>query len=161
MSAVGPTKGDDGHGRRNSGSRRLLSGRGGLLRIVAPVAAACIAIVALIGSQQPPAYKISKTSLTITAASGETIPFADITAVELKKAMPPNLVKIVGDRVGTQLRGDFESNGTAMKIYVNTSVPPFVYLTTEKGPVILNGQSATKTRSLYEEIRHEAVAASE
>lgn len=149
MSAIGPTAGDDG---RDAGSRRVLSNKGGLLRVAGPVVAVGIAIAALIGSQKAPEYKLSSTSLTITAASGETIPFADITAMQLKDTMPPDLVKIVGDRVGTQLRGEFESNGTDMKIYVDTATPPFVYLTTTNGPVILNEQSATKTRSLYNEI---------
>ncbi|QDZ15503.1 hypothetical protein [Humibacter ginsenosidimutans] len=160
MSAIKPSTDDDGRGEQESGWRHRFAGKSGLLRIVVPVVAVCIGIVALIGSQQTPAYTISDTSLTIAAASGETIPFTDITNVALKNAMPPNLVKVVGDRVGTQLRGDFDSNGTAMTIYVNTAVPPFVYLDTKNGPVIFNDQSAAKTRSLYDEIRHKVAAAS-
>lgn len=160
MSAITPAGGDGGRSGRDSGSRRLFAGKGGLLRIVVPVVAAGIAVVALIGSQQPPAYKISDDSLTITAASGETIPFASVTTVELKNTMPPHLVKVLGDRVGTQLRGRFASDGTEMTVYADTAVPPFVYLSTASGLVILNDQTAAKTRSLYTEIRHDATSAS-
>lgn len=160
VSAIRSTTGGEGRDGQDSRSRRLFAGKSGLLRIGAPAIAVCIAVVALISSQQPPAYKISDTALTITASSGETIPFTAITTVKLKNTMPPDLVKIVGDRVGTQLRGDFESDGTAMKIYVNTATPPFIYLDTKNGPVILNDQSAAKTRSLYSEVRQKAATAS-
>lgn len=159
MPALKPPTDDDARGRRGSGARRLLAGRGGLFRLAVPAIAVCIAVITLTNSQRAPEYTISDTSLTITAASGESIPLADITGAELKDTMPPNLVKIVGDRVGTQLRGDFESNGTAMKIYVNTSTPPFVYLNATSGPVILNEQSAAKTRTLYDELRHKIESA--
>lgn len=160
VSASTPTTSTDDRGRRGSGLRGLLAGKNGPLKIVLPVVAVGIAVIAVIGSQQPPAYKIADGNLTISAASGQTIPLAGITTITLRTTMPPDLVKVAGDRAGTQLRGDFESNGTSMSIYVDTAVPPFIYLGTKSGPVILNDQSATKTESLYAEIRDKVATAS-
>ena len=39
-----------------------------------------------------------------------------------------------------------------MKVYVDTSAPPFIYLTTTSTPVIINDQSADATRALYQEL---------
>jgi hypothetical protein len=35
-------------------------------------------------------------------------------------------------------------------VYIDTSKPPFIYLTTENGLIILNDRTAEKTQALYD-----------
>ena len=125
----------------------------GIAGIAVAVIAIAFAIYSVVGSSQPTTYSFNDTSLKISAQFGESIDYADMTSVQLQNDMPPNLVKISGANLGSILKGDFESNGTHLKVYVDTSVPPFIYLETTNGLVVFNDQSAEQTQSLYEEIQ--------
>ncbi|MCL2883700.1 MAG: hypothetical protein FWF30_04460 [Coriobacteriia bacterium] len=131
----------------------------GIVGVVIAVLAIGYAVYAIIGSEKPPVYTLTDTSLEISAQFGETIQLSDILGVKLEDSMPDNLVKVSGANMGSILRGSFRSDGTSMKIYVDTSVPPFIYLTTTKGLVIINDQSASATRALIGQIQQNLMPA--
>jgi len=128
--------------------------------IVIAVVAIGFAIYSLAGSIQPTSYSFDDTSLKISTQFGESIDYADMTSVQLQSSMPPNLVKIAGANLGNILKGNFESNGTALKVYVDTSVPPFIYLKTKSELVIFNDQSAAQTQTLYDELQQKITPSS-
>jgi len=117
------------------------------------VLAAGFVVYLVVGSERPPVYTINDTTLKISAQFGESVPLSDITGVGLSSVMPGNLLKTDGAAIGTVLRGTFQSDSGSVKIYVDTSKPPFIYITTKNGLVIINDQTAEKTQALYRELR--------
>ena len=107
----------------------------------------------LIASGRQPVYTVSDTSLKISGMYGETFIISDIQYMELEDDLPIGLIRTNGAALGNMLKGNFESNGTKMKIFVDASKPPFIFLNTSKGMVILNEQSSDKTEALYQELQ--------
>ena len=66
--------------------------------------------------------------------------------------MPDNLSKAYGLGLGTILKGKFESNGNKMRVYVDTSKQPFIYIYTKDGLTIINAQTSADTQTLYKKL---------
>jgi hypothetical protein len=109
-------------------------------------------IVSMIVSVQPTAYTVSGGTLTIGTMFGETVPLSGIQKLELKGAMPGSLEKTDGLGLGTILKGRFSASGEEMNVYVDTAHPPFLYLYTANGLVIVNGKNKAETRALYQKL---------
>lgn len=110
-----------------------------------------ILAVTLIGNR-PPNYSIKDGSFAISTDYGETIRLSDIKQIELKSELPSNLSRTDGYGFGTIIKGKCSSGIGNVTVYLDTSVTPYVYLTTSSGTVILNDQTAEKTRALYKEL---------
>jgi DNA mismatch repair ATPase MutL len=100
-----------------------------------------------------PAVSVSDKAITISTQFGTTINLSDIKDIEEKASAPADLSKISGYNDGTTLRGEFQSEGNTMMVYVNLSQPPFIYITTKSGLVIVNDQTSAETQSLYEQLK--------
>ncbi|MDQ7095210.1 hypothetical protein REC12_16555 [Desulfosporosinus sp. PR] len=100
-----------------------------------------------------PAISISNKAITISESNGTTINFSDIKNIQEKDNAPANLSKIYGYNDGTVLRGKFQSDGNDMMVYIDLSKPPFIYITTRTGMVIINDQTSAETHSLYEQLK--------
>ena len=107
----------------------------------------------LISSSKPTVYTVSDTSLEISGLYGETIALSDVVNIKLDNNLPPNLLRTNGSALGSSLKGNFQSNGTKLKIFVDSSKPPFIYLYTSDRVIIINDQSADKTQALYQELQ--------
>jgi hypothetical protein len=122
-------------------------------RIVIFAISMIIVFVVFLISSKAPAYSIGKDALTISSIYGQTINFSDMKNMELKSDLPAHLSKTNGSNFGTILKGHFSSDiGNAM-VYINTAKPPFIYLDTASGLVILNDQSEAKTQALYQKLK--------
>ncbi|WP_088225764.1 hypothetical protein [Desulfosporosinus sp. FKB] len=78
---------------------------------------------------------------------------ADIQNIQLKNDLPVIKSKINGfDGVGSILKGEFSSDIGNVTLYVDTSKPPFIYIKTSSELIILNGQSKSKTETLFNEL---------
>jgi len=113
-----------------------------------------IAGLAIIIGSKPPVYTVSDTNMKISGMYGRTIALSDIVSVRLDNKLPPNLLRWNGFAFRSILKGNFASRGTTMKLFVDASKPPFIYLDTSRGLVILNDQSADKTKALYQELQN-------
>ena len=107
----------------------------------------------LVSSSIPPAYTVSDSELKISGLYGESIAFSDIVDIKLNNTLHPNLFRTNGAALGSSLKGNFQSNGTKLKIFVDSSKPPFIYLYTSSLVIIINDQSADKTQALYQELQ--------
>ena len=145
------------NGRR---AKKTATTAGVVITAVILIASAVLVFVLLTGSKKPPVYTVSGTSLGISAQFGETVALSDITGVQLRDTMPDNLKRTNGAALGTILKGNFKSGGDSMKIYADTSAPPFIYIDTASGLVIINDQTADKTRALFRELQDAIQAAS-
>ncbi|WP_088187167.1 DUF3784 domain-containing protein [Desulfosporosinus sp. FKA] len=98
---------------------------------------------------RPPVYYINDSTFSISTEYGETINISDIKRLQLKNNLPQGLKKVVGINLGTILKGNFTSKNGDLTVYINTAHPPFIYLSTTTGLIIINDQTKTDTQSLF------------
>ncbi|MFT8889911.1 MAG: hypothetical protein ABF904_14025 [Ethanoligenens sp.] len=108
-------------------------------------------------TNKSPAISLSDKAMTISTQFGTTINFSDIKDIEEKDKAPADLSKISGYNDGTTLRGEFQSDGNVMMVYITLSQPPFIYITTKSGLVIVNDQTSAETQSLYKQLKSKII----
>ncbi len=111
-----------------------------------------IIAISINNSGKPPVYSINDGIFSISTEYGQKINLSDIKSVQLKDDLPANLSKVDGLGLGTILKGKFTSNIGDVTVYIDTSEPPFIYINTTSGLIILNDQSRTKTQTLFDEL---------
>jgi hypothetical protein len=72
--------------------------------------------------------------------------------VQLKTDLPANLSRVDGYGVGTIVKGKCTSDSGNVTVYIDTAKPPFIYLETKFGLIILSDQDKAKTQSLYDKL---------
>lgn len=115
-------------------------------------------LLSMVFAAQPTVYTVKNDALKIDTMFGETIPLSDIQSMSIKNAMPDNLEKTNGLGLGTILKGQFAADGQSMNVYVDTAHPPFLYLNTKDGLIIVNGKDSAATIALYKILRTAAHA---
>lgn len=116
-----------------------------------------IIIVLLVGismyfSSKPPVYAISNGTLAISTQYGKNVDFSEIKSVQLKADLPVIQSKINGLGLGSIQKGKFSSDIGNVTLYIDTSKPPFIYIKTTSELIILNDQSESKTKALFDEL---------
>lgn len=125
---------------------------------VAGICLATIPVLLLIGvslyqASRPPVFTVSKSSLQISSAFGETIPLNRIRTLKIVNSLPENLRKTNGSDFGSILKGKFSADGQDAEIFVNAASPPFLFMETTGGLLIINDSSREKTEALYRKLR--------
>lgn len=120
------------------------------------VAAILIGVFALVfyGSSAP-YYSLSAEARTFTIKSmyGQVISLSDIKSVELKTTLPDNLRRTNGyGGIGTVLKGYCSSSIGNVIVFLNTSIPEYIYITTTSSVIILNEKNEEQTKILYNEL---------
>ncbi len=108
-----------------------------------------------VGGGRPPVYTVSAEDNTFSIESmyGLVVDLPDIKSVELKPDLPGNLSRTNGyGGFGSVLKGHCSSDIGPVTVFLDTAVPPFIYLTTADGNLILNTDSEQETRALYDEL---------
>lgn len=112
-----------------------------------------ILAASLIIEAKPPVYIIKDDSLVISTQYGKTINFSDIEDVQLKNNLPDNLGKRRGINLKNILKGHFRADGDHIDVFVDTSIPSYIYIYTKDGLTILNQQSSSETQKLFNKIK--------
>ncbi|KLU59792.1 hypothetical protein CEB3_c39260 [Peptococcaceae bacterium CEB3] len=134
-----------GQGKISTNVKKL-----GSITIVAIVG--IIIAISMIISLKPPVYSINNGIFSISTEFGQKIYLSDIKSVQLKNELPANLSKVDGLGIGTILKGKYSSDIGDVTVYIDTSAPPFIYINTKFGLIILNDRAKTQTQTLYEEL---------
>lgn len=121
--------------------------------LVVAVVPVVIVLIFIYNMSRPPIYVVSNDALTIQSSYGETIRFSDIQDIQLKSTLPDGLSKENGVDAGPVLKGDFTSKEGDATVFLNTDVPPFIYIKTNSEWIICNDRSAEKTRALYDTLK--------
>lgn len=135
---------EKGHWQNNN--TKMLTGIG-IVVIVGIITA-----ISMFYSSKPPVYSVNDGTFIISTEFGQKINLSDIKSVQLKNDLPANLSKVYGLDLGTIFKGKFTSNIGDVTVYIDSSIPPFVYINTTTGLIILNDQSKTKTQTLFGEL---------
>ena len=76
-----------------------------------------------------------------------------IESVELLDKLPTIERRTNGSEVGSKLKGHFSTKELGVaKLFVDTEVPVYIYLKSNKEDIIFNMEDEEKTRKLYEEV---------
>ena len=116
--------------------------------IIAAIALVVVLVVFISGSE-PTVYTLSGGELQISGSYGQTIQLSDIQSVEMKTDLPGNLKRTNGYGLGSVIKGYCSSDIGDVTVYIDTAKPPFIYLTTKSGTIILCDETAEKTGELY------------
>lgn len=99
---------------------------------------------------KPTVYSINGSTFKISTSFGESINIADIKSIQLKNDLPGNISKTYGLNMGSILKGQFSSNIGKVTLYLDNSISPFIYISTDSGLIIINDESKIKTQALYD-----------
>lgn len=139
------TNSEKGHWQNNN--TKILTGIG-IVVIVGIITA-----ISMFYSSKPPVYSVNDGTFIISTEFGQKINLSEIKNVQLKNdLLPANLSKVNGLGLGTILKGKFTSNIGDVTVYIDSSIPPYIYINTTSGLIILNEQSKTKTQTLFGEL---------
>lgn len=106
-------------------------------------------------SSKTPVYSINEGTLIIDTGFGEKVNFNDIQSVQIKNNLPDIQAKIYGAGPGLIVKGKYTTDIGNVTLYVDTRVPPFIYIHTTSGLIILNDESKEKTEVLFEKLNSE------
>jgi hypothetical protein len=127
--------------------------------MVLVVAAVVLAMALLIGvtfhlEMIPPRAIVSPRGFQVESVFyGQEYPWSDVTDIGLEPRLPRILARTNGFAAAGLLRGHFRVQGLgAGKLFVNLGTPPFVLVRLREGFVVVNLETAEKTRELYEEL---------
>ena len=124
--------------------------------VIILILAGAIGIFAFVTAQKggkPPVYAVANGVFSIDSSYGQEIKLSDIRSVELKTEVPGNLRRTNGYGLGSVIKGKCSSDLGDLTVYLDTSKPPFIYLDTASGLVVLNDQTAEKTNALFEDLK--------
>lgn len=119
--------------------------------VIALVALTFVFILTRSGNKEP-VYSIDNGVLQISSMYGQKINLSDIQSVQLKYDPPANLKRVNGYGFGSIVKGKCSSDLGAVTVFIDTSKPPYIYLMTSEGLVVLNDKSAADTQSFYEKL---------
>lgn len=116
---------------------------------------AVIVVVALMmkGDRKPAQYTIENGSLTIDCSFGITVPVDKMDNLSITDTAPDIRTKTNGSGVGSVYKGEFElADGSAARLYIDESVPPFIRFTQGETVFYISAGSAEETQALYDEL---------
>ena len=99
-------------------------------------------------------YTITSDSLQISGMYGETVKAADIKNISISEDLPEIKKRTNGSAIGSQLKGHFDVTGYGnATLFLDTKIPPFIFIETGTKIIILNDTDRTKTETLYKNIK--------
>jgi len=109
--------------------------------------------VLLFFSMRPVQVSLTDEGLQIHGMYGQTIAWEEITKIEVADTLPTIQLRTNGSAIGSRLHGHFRTaEYGSVKLFVDKSQPPFIYITTEKQLVIINLDNPEATQKLAADI---------
>lgn len=137
------------HNKRDSNEGKfIVAGLGFFFTLVI-----ILVFTAITSGSKPVNFTVDKGVLSISGNYGKDIDLSGVKNIELKDSMPVHLYKTNGFNFNTVLKGHFRSGDENLMLYVDTSKPPFIYMDTSDGMLILNCKNAGETQQLYETLK--------
>lgn len=109
--------------------------------------------VLLFLSSQPVDLTLQPNGIKVHGLYGELYAWEEIREVKILEELPGIEMRTNGSALGTHLKGHFRTTEYGgVKLFVDTKVPLFIYMKTDKGIVILNMATASETLGIYQNI---------
>lgn len=110
--------------------------------------------ILLYQSNKPTTYNITEQKIEISGLYGETVYFKDIVDISISDEIPKIILRTNGSAVGSSLKGYFKLNhiGKA-KLFINTKIPTFIFIKTDKETIIFNSEDKAKTQEIFMKLK--------
>jgi len=81
---------------------------------------------------------------------------SDINQITIEEKIPKRIMRLNGFNLAGSLKGHFELENTGIaRLYVNVNNPPFIYIHTSEGLIILNQNDRESTEQLFRKLSGE------
>jgi hypothetical protein len=146
----------DGNIFDEAGKMRKGAGKQFIIPLSITAIALILVAVLLTSSYKDTEVSFSDEGIEIHGMYGEIYSWEDIETVKLMDELPTIELRTNGSALGSKLKGHFRTteHGT-VKLFVDKSIPPFIYLETVNGITIFNMGNANDTESVYNTILNE------
>ncbi|MGI6119489.1 MAG: DUF3784 domain-containing protein [Desulfosporosinus sp.] len=134
---------------------KLRKGAGKQLALPVGIAIVTLIFVAVLMffSSQTPKVTFGEEGLQIHGMYGEVYAWKSLEEIKLMEELPNIEMRTNGSALGSKLKGHFRTTELgAVKLFVNTQKPPFIYLRTEGRVTIFNIGNADETKAMFDEI---------
>jgi preprotein translocase subunit SecG len=146
----------DGNIFDEAGKLRKGAGKQLILPVSIMVIALCLVAIILILSYKGTKVSFPDEGLEIHGMYGELYKWEDIKEVKLMNELPTIEFRANGSALGSKLKGHFRTSELgSVKLFVNKSKPPFIYLETDRGITIFNFDDVNETKNVYSMILKE------
>jgi len=109
--------------------------------------------VLLFFSAQPTQITLQQDGIQIHGLYGEIYHWEEIDSMKLQENLPTIEMRTNGSALGNHLKGHFRTaEYGGIKLFVDSSVPAFIYMETGDGMVIFNLNTTDATREFFEKI---------
>ncbi len=134
---------------------KLRKGAGKHFIIPALITIVVLILVAVLLSFSYQSTKVSflDGGIQIHGMYGETYKWEDVENIKIMDELPTIELRTNGSALGSKLKGHFSTKEYgSVKLFVNKSNPPFIYLDTVSGVIIFNMDSKDDTQEIYSSI---------
>jgi hypothetical protein len=134
---------------------KMLKGAGTQIAIILGIIGVTLIGVAvlLVFSSQPAQVSLLEDGLQVHGMYGELYVWESINEIKLVEALPDIEARTNGSAFGSHLKGNFKTTELGpVKLFVNTRIPPFIYMQSGGEQIIFNLADAEKTENVYGEI---------
>lgn len=109
--------------------------------------------VLMVYSTQDTEINLLDAGVEIKGMYGDLYAWEAIDKVQLMDSMPNIEARTNGSAVGSHLKGNFRTTEYGkVKLFVDTKIPPFIFLQSNDSIVIFNMADADETRNVYQDI---------
>jgi len=127
--------------------------RGGVGSVVFTVAVLVLVGILMIYATRPTKVTFLDTGLKLHGMYGVQYSWEEIEQVKLLQELPTIRTRTNGSAVGSHLKGYFQTAEYGkVKLLVDRSKPPFIYLEVDNSIVIFNVGTAEETEALFQEL---------
>ncbi|MGI6358374.1 MAG: DUF3784 domain-containing protein [Bacillota bacterium] len=138
----------DQHGRLRKDAVRQLA-----LPIGITVVALVAVAVLMLFLSQPTRVTVLPEGIKIHGMYGGVYTWESIEEARLLQELPTIVMRTNGSALGSKLKGHFRTKELgAVKLFVDTQLPPFVHLETDRAEVIFNLSNGDETREIFGQI---------
>ncbi len=104
-------------------------------------------------SIQPTRVSFLEEGIQIHGMYGDVYTWESIESASLKDELPTIEIRTNGSSLGSKLKGYFKTKELgAVKLFVNTKNPPYIYLETDRGMIIFNMNDKDETQEIFSRI---------
>ncbi len=102
------------------------------------------------GTNKETEVSVQNGTITFTGQYGASYSLGELVEVQKQNSIPPVTYKVNGASLGEVKKGDFKVEGLGTcRLYVHTSVGPYLIMKFKSATVIVNFKDAQKTLALY------------
>jgi len=143
----------DGNVHKKGGKMLKRQGQNPTVSVVVTIVTIIFVAVLMLFSAQATKATFLDEGVKIHGMYGDVYTWESIDEIELIEKLPTIERRTNGSAVGSFLKGHFRTTEMgSVKLFVDTKIPPFIFLKTQEDIIIFNMRTPEETQNVFEEI---------